>query len=458
MHIKISKVDVVWSYLAQMLNYGAGLLLLPIILHTLPTSHLAIWYIFLAINAAINLLDFGFQPNLMRNMSYVMAGAKRLSSGTIDNFDTSPTINWPLFWSLVYTAKKIYQLISVIVFVILITLGTYYIYSVTSNLPDQSYLVECWVLYLSISVINFYYYYFNPLLLGRGLVKEYNLVVIITKSTNLILSFVALQFGLGLMGIVLALFLSTIVDRYFAGKYFYHELNNNKYNRSELTNLFHVLWGNSWRLGIVTLGTFFILRANLFLVSKYLSLAEAASYGLSLQLVTTLVSFGTIFFTAHIPKINMDRLKSNNDQIKTVVGQSLLISWVLYIIGAAFLIFFGNIALSLIHSKTELIAQSNLIFLCIILFLEMNHSLFATLITTKNTVPFVKPAIISGVLVVLFSYISLQFLALGMFGVLSSQFIVQAAYNNWKWPYVSLKDLNSNLLQLVISPFTNKKK
>lgn len=98
MSININKNDVFWSYFAQFINYGSGLMLLPIILHKLPTSHLAIWYIFLAISAAISLLDFGFQSNIMRNVSYVMSGAQKLLATGIDSeFKEGKEVNWTLF-------------------------------------------------------------------------------------------------------------------------------------------------------------------------------------------------------------------------------------------------------------------------------------------------------------------------------------------------------------------------
>lgn len=457
MSININKNDVFWSYFAQFINYGSGLMLLPIILHKLPTSHLAIWYIFLAISAAISLLDFGFQSNIMRNVSYVMSGAQKLLATGIDSeFKEGKEVNWTLFWSLVSTAKRIYSYISIAVFFILIIAGTYYIYTITKNFQDQSFVLYSWMLYLLVSVVNFYFYYYNPLLLGRGLIREYNITIAFSKATNLLLSIAALELGLGLMGIVIALFISVLVDRFFARRFFNKDIVKEP-EKTKLENLFPILWNNSWRIGLVSLGSFLILRANIFLVSSFLPLSVAASYGLSLQLLTTASSFGMIFFTAFIPKINSSRLSQNLLNIRIIVAHSLLISWTIFFLSTAALLVLGNLLLEIIKSKTHLISNLDLLFLALILVLEMNHTLFATLITTKNSVPFVKPALISGILIVLFSFISLKYLKLGLPGILVSQFVVQLAYNNWKWPVVGLKDLRIGLFQLISLPFSTKK-
>ena len=46
MEIHITKKDVLWGYIAQFFNIGAGILLLPVILKLLPADILGVWYIF----------------------------------------------------------------------------------------------------------------------------------------------------------------------------------------------------------------------------------------------------------------------------------------------------------------------------------------------------------------------------------------------------------------------------
>lgn len=50
MEIHITKKDVLWGYIAQFFNIGAGILLLPVILKLLPADILGVWYIFLTIS------------------------------------------------------------------------------------------------------------------------------------------------------------------------------------------------------------------------------------------------------------------------------------------------------------------------------------------------------------------------------------------------------------------------
>ena len=58
--------------------------------------------------------------------------------------------------------------------------------------------------------------------------------------------------------------------------------------------------------------------------------------------------------------------------------------------------------------------------------------------------PFVKAGIISGVAIVLCSFISLYYLSAGILGLVLSQGLCQLAYNNWKWPKYVLDEFGLN--------------
>lgn len=92
----------------------------------------------------------------------------------------------------------------------------------------------------------------------------------------------------------------------------------------------------------------------------------------------------------------------------------------------------GNIILNIVGSNTMLLSRLYTIIILIVVYLETNHSNCATLITTKNEVPFVISSLLSGTGVLFFGLISVKYLELGILGLLLAQGIVQLLYNNWK--------------------------
>lgn len=133
MEIKVTKNDIFWSYTAQLLNIGAGIFILPIILKKLSSAELGVWYVFLAIASLVALLDFGFLPTIQRNVSYVFSGVEELLEQGISE-KKSNEINYKLLKDIIETSKIIYRRISILILIFLSTLGSLYIGSLIREL------------------------------------------------------------------------------------------------------------------------------------------------------------------------------------------------------------------------------------------------------------------------------------------------------------------------------------
>lgn len=456
MNITIGKKDIIWSYASQFLQFGAGLLLLPIILRMLSSSELAIWYIFLAGTTLANLLDFGFQPTIMRNVSYVFSGANQLTAKGIIKQELSETVNYNLLYSLIVTCKRIYRIISLLILLFFGTFGSYYIYIVSKGQLDLNYVLTSWGLYTISVALNFYFYYFTPLLLGRGKIKESHVTIVLSKLFFIALSFVLIINGLGLIGIAIGNICGSLVNRITSYLYFFDKDIKEQLLKAKnriIIPLSKIIWYNSYRMGLVSLGAFMILKLNTFFVTYFLGLDIAASYGITLQLAEMLMRVSMILFTTFIPYINSQRLKNNSLEIVRTISKSYVISWGIYIIGFVFVIFLGPIFLQIISSSTELLDFMPMLFLFIIIFLEMNHSMAAGIIATKNEIPFARAAIYSGIAIALFSFLFLQYAKIGIYAIIISQGCVQLAYNNWKWPLLAFRELDLSIIKIFKNGF-----
>ena len=81
----IGKREIAWSYFGTAFMIGAGILLLPFILHKMPQETVGIWNIFQTITALVLMLDFGFRPTFARNISYVFSGVKSLQKNGVEH-------------------------------------------------------------------------------------------------------------------------------------------------------------------------------------------------------------------------------------------------------------------------------------------------------------------------------------------------------------------------------------
>jgi hypothetical protein len=147
--------------------------------------------------------------------------------------------------------------------------------------------------------------------------------------------------------------------------------------------------------------------------------------------------------------MNACQARGDKQALRRLLGSAVLLSWLVYWSGAAFLIIVGNQILTALGKGTPLLPIAQLTALTIIFFLEMNHSVFAAYLTTLNEVPFMGAAIASGVLTVVLATLLCGTVGLGVWGLVVAQGTVQAAYNNWKWPREALHDVGASLWSLI---------
>ena len=111
-----------FSFSSKFLNI---LLILPLILSTFDENELTVYFIFITIIGTSNILDFGFKSTFVRIFSFASAGLDTID--IIDNESKKSKINginWLLTERIFSAMKKIYLVISILLFLILSTLGT----------------------------------------------------------------------------------------------------------------------------------------------------------------------------------------------------------------------------------------------------------------------------------------------------------------------------------------------
>lgn len=444
--MKITNKDIITSYLAQFLQIGSSIIVLPLILKKLDSNELGIWYIFLSISTLVYLLDFGFAPTIQRNVTYIYSGVKKLSKEGVHLIEKEDKIqiDYNLLQNIIEASKKIYFKISLLAFTILITLGNLYIYSLIKNLiVDKKIIFLSWQIFILSNSLNLYYGYYTPLLVGAGKITKSNITLILSKLVYLFLCYILLNLKYGLVGIAVANILSAFINRQTSKIYFYDKHLKNEFKKLEFKeekNIFEILWFNSKKMGIISLAAYCIYNANIIIVSKYFSLEIVGQFGFTLQILNLLKNLsGTIFFTK-LPLFNMYRAQNKMKKLKNEFFKSLKVSLSLFLIGSLLLLFAGDLVLQLLSIKTLLMPK---LFICLFIInyiLDINCNIFSNLISTDNRIPTVKAALISGILIILTTIILLE-IDINIYILAIVPIIIQSFYNYWKWPVEGMKIL-----------------
>lgn len=448
--MRITKTHIIWNYIGAILNHGISIFILPLVLQFLTSSELGMWYVFGSIAALASLVDFGFSPTIMRNITYTFGGAKRLLAEGVEKCERGDEPNFELLSALLGASKKIYLGLAIFSGLILSSVGTLYINSLVAE-TVQDYMLA-WIINVLAVTINMYYSFWAPVLKGVGGVKEANQSILYSRVVYLVIAVVGLIIGRGLVGLSLANLISGLLMRVLSKIYFHRIVGRRKLvknSKISIRPILNIIWPNAKKSGVVTVGAWLITRSTTLLCSSFLGLEVTSQYGLSLQLLSFVFTFSTLLFNSYVPELAYLHIENNNDRYHMILSRSMVVQWTVGIFGAVFIIVGGDLVLELFNSNSSLLPLKSLILLSLVLFLEQNHSTFATAITLGNQVPFVKSALISGTAIVLFGFIVLKFTAFGILGLIVVQGIVQLAYNNWYWPRMVMRSTGLSPLRML---------
>ncbi len=452
--IEISKKDIFWGYFSQIFSIFSGIITLPLILRMLSKEEIGLNYLLITFGSLVSLFDFGFAPQFGRNVSYIFGGAQSLKKEGIEIIDNSISINYRLLATMIHTAQFVYRRMGLIVLFTMLTLGTWYVYNVTNGFKTVENTLLIWLIFSFSVFFEIYYSYYSALLVGKGMIMESRKAIVYSRIVYVILAFMFLYFGFGLIGIVIANFISPFFNRiisyrFFFTKEFKYKIDCYTISKKEKTELFEIVWYNAKKIGLVFIGAYAINKFSLFLAGLYLPLSEIASYGLMIQLVGIINGVSSTYFTISQSRFSSLRVNDNRENILKEFAFSMNVYFLIFILGSILLVFISPFILTFIGSNAKLPSLLIMLMFLIIVLLEGNHSNFASFVTTKNNIPFVKSSLISGFAIVLGDYFSLTFTSSEILGLVVVQGLVQLAYSNWKWPYVVCKEYGIDFISFL---------
>lgn len=457
--ISLNKKDIIWSYIAQFLSMGVGVITLPFILNKLTADEIGLNYVLITVGSVISLVDLGFAPQFARNFTYVFSGAQELKKEGIGT--TAEETNYELLGYLLKTARYIYGVLALFALVLLLGIGTPYIYKTTKAFTAVPNALYVWVIYSFGVLFQIFYSYYFSMLLGAGKIKEQKWAIIGNKLLYVIILVGGLYMGMGLISVALAQLISPFFGRVLSHRFFYSDelktsLSNYRTDeRSRIWEIFHTLWHNAKRTAVMQIGAYAILRFSMFIAGLYLTLEAFASYGLMIQLVGILGTVSCTFIQISQPKFASLRAKGENTRLLDSFSVALVVYYILFSIGSIVLVLWGEDLLGLIKSNASLPSKLILSVYCVVMFLEFNHVNFAGLISSDNKVPFAPASITTGIAVCIGTFCVVKFTHWGILGLVLVQGVCQAAYQNWKWPQMVMKDFSISFLGLMVSGVMN---
>lgn len=441
----IGKREIAWSYAGTAFMIGAGVLLLPFILHKMSQETVGVWNIFQTITFLVLLLDFGFRPTFARNISYIFSGVKALQKEGVVQTTADAEVDYSLLKGTLAAMRRFYRWIAIAVFALLATAGTAYFYYILQKYTgDKQDAMIAWVLLIAINCYNLYTLYYDALLTGKGYVKRCQQINMLGQAVYIGLAIGLIYAGLGLTAIVASQLVSTIIRRVLTYRVFFTpELKAHLAvaDTQDPKQILGAITPNAIKIGLTQLGGFLVNKSAILIGSAFLTLEEVACYGITLQVMDILARCGTVFYQSYLPKLAQCRAENDLTGLRHyyLLCTGSLIA--VYMAGGAAWLLLGNWALDLIGSQTHFVPTAMLCVMLLISTLEHNHAVSAGFIMADNKIPFFIPSLVSGAATVLLLWLFLSPFHWGIWGLILAPGIAQIAYQNWKWPSVVIKEL-----------------
>lgn len=447
---KIFQKDVLWNYAASLLKISSSVLLFPLILSLMASDVFGILSLFITLSSLIFLLDFGFSPSFTRNVSYVFGGVTELKQEGITSVIKNNGIDTKLLEKLISTMRWFYRRMSILLLAVLLIFGTLYLSYLLKQYKGNHYEIYfAWFLFCLVSAFNLNSFYLEPLLMGSGMISASKKITILSQIVYLLAAVIALLLNFGLIGLVASQFLSIILNRMLSKRAFFKSKMKNAlkdFSSIRDKEMVRAIYPNAFKLGLTLLGGFMVQRASILIGAIYLPLNEIASYGISYQIASLVGMLSGIFIATNLPKIMKHRVNKEYGVIKDIYKKGQAFSFLLFVIFGGFVLLFGSDILQLLKSNTTLLPENILFTLFILVFIESYFSAAGNFLLTKNSVPFFKASLISGITIVLLLFILFEFFIVDIWILVLVPLVVDLSYQAWKWPLEVIRDFRESKL------------
>ena len=443
----VGRKDFVWTLLATFFKIGAGVLLFPFVLRMLPVESVGIWTIFTAITQLTFIFDFGFNVSFARNVSYVFSGVSSLKREGYEFVDSVyiNKVDYELLGGTIRAMRYFYSRMALVLFLLFAVVGTFYIYGLCRVYSgDVREVYVAWGILVLINSYNLYTLYYEALLNGRGLIKRVHQIILIGNVVYIILAIVLSLLGGGLVAIVSSQAISVLLVRYLSKRAFYtKEIIDGLsiVDDVDYKGVLSVITPNAVKVGLTSLGGFIINKSSMFIGSLYVSLEMMASYGITLQLLVVIGMLAGIVSRVYMPKVFQWRVEGRLDLVRRTFYLSSIVMLFVFVLSGTVIVLWGDWMLGVLKSSTMLLPTGLLILVFVQHYLEYNHSNAAQYLLSRNEVPFFKASLMSACGVLILLGVFVVWLDMGVLGMILSPMIVQAAYQNWKWPLEVVREL-----------------
>lgn len=454
MAVRLSKKDYIWSYIGIFLSLFSSIIMTPFVVYFLDGEQYGLWGVFQSLAAITTLFDFGFATTFARNINYCWNGAEKLEK-TGATYSNSTEPNFYLMKKAMTACQSVFLLISSVALFIMFTFGSFYVRYISSSLGFFEPMIAWGICAVAI-FLNLYFGYYGSFLRGVGAISDVNKVTVFAKVVQIVVTIVFLVCGFGIIGTSVAYLTYGTLFRILAKRSFYKYKGIGeglksvkvKIRKTEIQELFLVVWHNAWREGLVSLSNYLANQACTIIISLYMPLTETGAYSLGVRLASAVAQIAGAMYTANQPVLQSAYIANDRIKLKRTMSLIVFSFTVLHILGMIMVILVGLPILRLIRPES-VVGPAVMLALGIYQFILKFRNCYTSYFSCTNRVSYVKAFLISSIGCVVLALIAMGPFELGIWGIIIAQLISQGVYNAWAWAVKAHKEMGLSVLETV---------
>ena len=432
------------GFIGAALMTGTNLLVsfvqLRLLVINLPLQEAGIWIIYLNIGLYILLLDMGLSPTLGREIS--------LLSGMIT---LSPEVRSKRVGSLVRSCTAIVSGLAVVVFVLGLTFGWFYVKTlIPTYLRSEARFA--WTIFIAGASVNLIGEGWFAGIYGLGHVFQERMIRAIGLIVGLALMAVAISCRFGLTGLAIAYFLQASTTVLLARTAF-ARVGREASSSAELDLIaIRRMVVPSVKYAATLLGGILILQTDNLVIASCLGPAMVPDYQAISKIVNALMTLSMMLIVSSTPFISRAYASLQLAEVLRLLNRNLRYTLSVMVLLGSFVACFADHILSIWLGRGHFVGFGIVIILLLVMLLEAHHSTMAAATMAASKIAFFVPALLAGFLNILFSVILAKHY--GLIGVACGTLFAQVLTNNWYCPWYTMKlfdiPIREHLRQIIL--------
>ncbi len=370
-------------------------LVLPLALQQFVPSEMTLWNILLQITGLQLIIDLGFTPTFTRLIAFARGGATSLAQMGNQHHDHPFQPNWGLVASIYRVMRVVYFRLGLIYFVVLATVGTYYVHEAATGLAHPA---QGWSAWATILIVSFFSLRANQ---TKAVIEGLNHVAllrrweILTSLCGVLTTFAVFYFEGNIFQLILASQIWVVIN-IWRNYQILHSLPESGELFSPTAKdidfdpvIFRQVWSAAWRTGVgvlLTSGTIKLVVLQTTKEIQVVSVLEAAVFSTALRIMDSILDFSVAPLYSKLPRLASLYAKGDMGVFMGIARQSMLRSYWALAIPVILAGVAGPAALAVLESKIAFPDPQFWLLLGIAQFLQRFGASHLQLYSLSNTI------------------------------------------------------------------------